>query len=362
MGSTTGKTMRERPNVILITTDQQRFDGAGIQGSPFLSTPSMDRLGREGVRFARSYCPNGVCTPSRVSLVTGLHLSRHGSYNIGVHPRGEGEYLSILLRRAGYQAHHVGKAHWHPWDDPPSREYGKVPLDQCDAPFHEFAGFETAEICVGHAGYNLTAHYGRWVERQGHDPRSFKPRFLFPHDPNGTGEIDLPVALHSGTWLAERAVRFLETRDPHRPFFLNLGFPDPHHPHLLPAEYERRIDPDAIPPPLLDLERERNAAPHLALFRDGTLQDSRFRGRFEMAGQGRASWGAYWSDLERSKATRANYYGMIHIIDDQLGTILAALDALDLARDTLVVFTSDHGEMLGITGSGRRGRSSSRGC
>src|SRR4051794_11231176 len=115
-----------RPNVIVITTDQQRYDSVGINGSVFMHTPNMDRLGREGVVFKRAYCPNPVCTPSRVSIMTGNHLSRHGSYNIGTYPTPPdySTFMSYKLREHGYRTYHIGKAHWHPWGDqnPETRE------------------------------------------------------------------------------------------------------------------------------------------------------------------------------------------------------------------------------------------------
>jgi arylsulfatase A-like enzyme len=99
-----------KPNVILITTDQQRYDSVGLYGSSFMTTPHMDRIGKEGALFRRAYCPNTVCTPSRVSIMTGLHLSRHGSYNVGTRPAGYEAFLSGILRQNGYRTHHIGKS------------------------------------------------------------------------------------------------------------------------------------------------------------------------------------------------------------------------------------------------------------
>ena len=105
----------KQPNIILITTDQQRYDSIKANGSMFMNTPHMDRLAKEGVSFRRAYCPNTICTPSRVSIMSGMHLSRHGSYNIGTTTSHYSTWISTLLREHGYQTHHVGKAHWHPW-------------------------------------------------------------------------------------------------------------------------------------------------------------------------------------------------------------------------------------------------------
>jgi len=129
-----------RPNIILISTDQQRYDSVGANGSACMDTPNLDRLAYEGVTFRRAYCPNTVCTPSRVSMMTGLHLSRHGSYNIGTILSDPSLFLSSLLRKTGCRTRHVGKAHWYPWESPSPETLGP---EASREPFADFAGFET---------------------------------------------------------------------------------------------------------------------------------------------------------------------------------------------------------------------------
>ncbi|MFD2611940.1 sulfatase family protein [Paenibacillus gansuensis] len=341
-----------RPNVILITTDQQRYDSVGINGSKFIRTPNMDRIGMEGAVFRNAYCPNTVCTPSRVSIMTGQHLSRHGSYNIGTNPPEYRTFLSHILRREGYRTHHIGKAHWHPWG---ASNAETMKPDEEGTPFQDFAGFESAEVSVGHATWGIQGHYASWLKQQGAELGSFKLKRLFQQDYNETGEWDLPSKWHSGAWLAGRAIDFLKKQQKDRPFYLNLGFQDPHHPHVLPYDFVNRVHPNAVPVPEARPEDDRNIPEHIPHFRSGTLIDSRFNGRFEMAGNGKYAWGAYYSDEHKSRMTRAYYYSMVQLIDDQLGQILSALDDLGLTDRTLLVFTSDHGEMLGDHGIGQKG-------
>lgn len=290
--------------------------------------------------------------------MTGLHLSRHGSYNIGVNPRGHPPYLSARFREAGYFSAHFGKSHWNAWGWEGSPEFmGRSPEDY-DAPFRDFSGFEEAELSIGHGNYGVAGHYHHWARERGFDPRNAKVNHLWEGDPNGTGTWNLPTALHSGQWTVERALDRLRKQrsdSDERPFFLHLGFQDPHHPHLLPEDFTRRVDPDRVPPPSPKPDEETNPPPHLELFRDGTLQDSRFRGRFEMAGQGRAAWGPYFADPEKSRLTRAHYYSLIHLLDDQLGTLWRGLEELGLWENTVILFTSDHGEMLGDHLIGQKG-------
>lgn len=345
-----------KPNILLITTDQQRYDSVGVNGSSFIRTPHMDRLGREGVSFARAYCPNTVCTPSRVSMMTGLHVSRHGAYNIGTYAHDYSGFLSHLLRDHGYRTHHVGKAHWHPWQVE-SPETASV--DEQGTPFRDFVGFDTAELSVGHAGRGgVSGHYAAWMKEKGASREQFQVNPMFADDPNGTGTWELPKSLHSGTWVAERAVQLLEQHKQHspdQPFFLNLGFQDPHHPHLLPHDYADVIDPDLIPAPDTDIAEEGRFPEQVPYFQQGGISTSRFMGKFMIGGNSDAAWQPYFSDAEKSKWTRAYYYSMVQLFDEQLGMILDALDRLGLRDSTLVICTSDHGEMLGDHAIGQKG-------
>ncbi|CAG7648022.1 Arylsulfatase [Paenibacillus solanacearum] len=342
----------DRPNIVLITSDQQRYDSIRSHGSAFMNTPNMDRLGQEGVSFRRAYCPCTVCTPSRVSMMTGQQLSRHGSYNIGTFTSDYNPFLSTYLRENGYRTHHIGKAHWHPfWVDSP--ENRKVPED--GQPLRDFAGFETAEPAIGHSTFGVTGFYEHWVRQKGFDPATLKVDRLFAEDANDTGNWNLPAELHNGHWIAERAIDFLERQDGSRPFFLNLGFQDPHHPHVLPSDFHNRVDPASIPLPEFDLERETNPAEHIPLLLDGKLVESRFNGNFVIAGNVKAPWRPYFQDEAKTRATRAYYYSMVQLLDDQLGRIMVAVDELGLRDNTLFIFTTDHGEMLGDHSIGQKG-------
>jgi arylsulfatase A-like enzyme len=344
--------MSKKPNVIIITTDQQRYDSVGINGSSFMRTPNMDRIGKEGVSFERAYCPNTVCTPARVSIMTGLHISRHGAYNIGTSAMNYSNFLSTILSNHGYCTHHIGKAHWHPWGAS-SAETALV--DEAGTPFKDFAGFDAAELSVGHNLWGVQSHYAHWLKEKGYFSKDFKFHKIFEKDANDTGIWDMPVAMHPGTWLAERAVAFLKNHDRSKPFYLNLGFQDPHHPHALPLDYKNTVDPASVPLPDIFYENEEGTVEHIEHFRKGTLLDSRFNGKYEMAGQGRCAWGEYFKNEERMELTRAYYYSMVQLIDDQLGIILEALDELNYSEDTLVIFTTDHGEMLGDHCIGQKG-------
>jgi len=109
--------MSKRPNIIVITTDQQRTDTLSCYGSTFTSTPNIDRLASEGVLFERGYCCNPVCAPSRASLFTGKNVSRHGVWNCGINLPTDEILVSHRLQQSGYKTHYVGKAHFQTWQD-----------------------------------------------------------------------------------------------------------------------------------------------------------------------------------------------------------------------------------------------------
>lgn len=341
-----------RPNIILITTDQQRLDSISAYGSRFMHTPNMNRIANEGAIFQRAYCPNTICTPSRVSMMTGQHLSRHGAYNIGTFAPDYSSFLSFLLQEHGYTTKHIGKAHWHPYesDSPES-----LPVDSDGTPFKDFVGFESAELTTGHGTWGMDSHYGAWLRKKGVDPESFSANLLFEDDYNETGEWEISVELHYGTWIAERTVEFLRQQNHSKPFFLNIGFPDPHHPHLVPFDFKERVDPETVPLPDINLSNETGTIETIPHFRAGTLPTSRFNGKYRIAGNGDYAWESYFKDKRKSRMTRAYYYSMVQLIDRQLGYILQALDDHQLSDNTILIFTTDHGEMLGDHCIGQKG-------
>jgi arylsulfatase A-like enzyme len=223
--------MAQRPNVVIITTDQQRRDSLSCYGSDFTSTPNLDRLGAEGAVFERAYCANPVCTPARASIFSGLQVSRHGTWNVGMKVPSDIPFLSHRLHDAGYGTHYVGKAHFEPFQGDSVEN-----LQQLYAEPFPYYGFDGAELSMGHTAYGFGGHYGTWVRQQigevALDALGSRSVRLAPEPWGGEGyDWALPTALHSSVWTAQRALAFLEVQSPAQPFFLAVGFQDPHHPH-----------------------------------------------------------------------------------------------------------------------------------
>lgn len=347
--------MSAEKNIVLITTDQQRYDSLGCCGGSWMHTPSIDALAASGARFSRAYCTNPVCTPSRVSTMTGKLPGRHGSYNIGTRVRTTEDFLSTRLTAAGWRTHHIGKAHFYPWDVRSEENRASYP----EEPLRDFAGFETAELTVGHTDWGVTGHYEHWLRGHGvvkgrHMPE-LQVKRLLPGDAYGTADWGLPSRLHSGWWIVERAEAFLRSLEPGRPFFLNLGFQDPHHPLAVPSDFPK-LPMDAIPPARGGYDPRLL---HLDALANGTIETSRFGGRFGIAGNQNTRWADY--PEEHKRLVRQYYYTMIELYDRQIGALLEAFRRCGQLENTIFLVTTDHGDLLFDHGIGEKGPASYEG-
>jgi arylsulfatase A-like enzyme len=352
----------EKPNIIIITTDQQRKDTLGCYGSDFIETPHLDRLAAGGVRFNRAYTVNPVCTPARFSLITGQYLSRHGALNVGMSCPETGKTLGDYLGKAGYRTHLIGKAHFQAYACPgkESVEAFNGKMDVKRPPFNgPYYGFQTIEMSMGHASYGQHGHYGQWVRSQlgkrDFDKLNFQSSPCETTFPGEAVDWEWPMELHSSKWIADRTMEFLKKRDKEKPFLLSIGFQDPHHPHCVPREYEGKIDPERVPLPKRKPGELDDKPPHFSLANRGKLKESSFGGAFGgLTGQGG------WADIESIseediQLSRSYYYTMVKIIDTQMGRIMSALENEGLMENTIIIFTTDHGELLGDHGLWQKG-------
>lgn len=300
-----------RPNILLIMTDQQRADTLGASGNDFIRTPVLDRLCREGVRFDRCYTPSPVCVPARMALLTGLLPHRNGCFDNGGRPAAGQPTLMGLLGAGGYTRRAVGKMHF----SPPRSGLG----------FEAMELSEEIPACPEIDDY-LTFLHGRGF-RHVHEPHGVRSDMYYIPQVS-----QLPAELHSTAWTAERAAAFLRAHDQSRPFFLWVSFIKPHPPFDPPVPWNKLYRTVDMPPPFRP---------------DGyrTLQT------WWMRHQNRYKYREGGPDDTLNRTLRAAYYACISFIDYQVGRILRALDATGQADRTLVIFTSDHGELLGDYGS-----------
>ena len=309
-----------RPNILLIMTDQQRYDTLGATGNPLIRTPHLDRLAAQGAVFETAITPSAVCVPARAALMTGHAPSRIHFTNNGGFLADQDDTLPALLGRAGYCTQALGKMHFK------HRPGGLV------RPWEATYGFQ----------HLILSEETRWV-RQAQDLESVSlddyDRYLQGLGLWGWDVLStigynqikpvispLPEEYGVTAWLGNLTVDWLRN---HRrePFFLFVSFVKPHPPFDPPEEWAGLYDPHQVPAPVRsprELEREN---PHYALERE------------------RRRWDLYSAKAER--ISRAYYYANISLVDKYVGQILDALDELGLRQRTYVIFTSDHGDLLG---------------
>jgi arylsulfatase len=300
------KEITTRPNVLWICTDQQRWDTIHALGNDFINTPNIDRLVAEGVACENAFCQAPICTPSRASLLTGMYASSIRACTNGNHHWAEAVPLvTKLLADAGYACGLSGKLHL-------AGCHGRVEPRPTDD------GYSVFHWSHSHRDIWPTGHaYADWVREKG----SVLGRTY-------AEKGSMPPELHQTTFCAQKAVEFIET-DWDQPWLMSVNIFDPHPPFDPPEEFRRRYDPDRVPGPRYresDLGAQRRLAD--VDFQSSPRDPESFQAREKIAA----------------------YYAMIALIDDNVGRMLEALERTGQRENTLVIFTSDHGEMLGDHG------------
>ncbi|MCL5745332.1 MAG: sulfatase-like hydrolase/transferase [Acidobacteria bacterium] len=305
---------RERMNVLLITDDQHNARNLGCYGDPFIRTPNLDRLARRGVRFSRAYSQGMICAPSRVTMMTGQYVHSHGYYgNWGAHS-ARPLWLSSYLRRNGYQTALVGKAH-----------YG---YEKTAAEFDYFRLCDRADIAPDRP---LTNDYFRMLLEHGR-PNDHDVLISQRKGVNVPFRSLLPKELSLEWWTGDVAIDFLRKRDRSKPFFAHVSFQRPHAPITPPAPYDTMYHPAEVKlPPSANEDLLNKPAEQLAAAK-------------------RSAYPYHPTDKRKLQEIMAMYFGLITSIDDNVGRVLAELDAQNLTGKTLVIFTSDHGDFSGEHG------------
>jgi arylsulfatase A-like enzyme len=320
---------QQRPNILFICTDQQRGDSLRCTGASWAVTPNLDKLASQGALFRNCYVQNPVCSPSRASLFTGKYVASHGLYANGVPLPADQKLFTRTLADAGYDCGMIGKQHLSPcdsWQTEPRRDDGYRVFEWSHGPNHRA----------------LENDYHRWLRKAQPDiyasifpDRGANENTEYGNRAKAGTPIDrVPKEAHYSHWVAERAIDFIAyPRDSGEPFCLVANFFDPHHPFGAPQEFRDKINADDIPEPnTFADELNDKPAPH--------------RAYSEKSYSGTAPGFQDYS-ADEIKEIRAQYWAMIALIDHEVGRILQALEQRGLADNTLVVFTSDHGEMLG---------------
>ncbi len=319
-----------QPNIIFLMTDQQRWDAIGIN-NPHIKTPNLDRLARQGILFNQATCQAPMCVPSRNSLMFGLYPSQLGIRSNGSHAMGDPclpcDPIPELLRKAGYQTAGFGKTHWGRTDKPIGTR-----------------GFETRVVGAKEVGIEIGAT--QYQDDEGPEGLAAYRKEVANYGPGEEGvpgyrgvSSEVPDRDHRDGYVAEKCFEFLDDGlDPSKPLFLYLSFLKPHAGLNAPKRFVDLYDINDIP----DTEQppwSEEPLTHLA-YCDQTNKFHNSR---------RIAWNEAWSKmtkLERRRTT-LHYYANCSWLDDYFGQALARLEKAGRLKNALIVFTSDHGDMLG---------------
>ena len=327
-------------------TDQQRADHLSCSGNQILKTPNLDQLANEGVRFTHAYCSNPMCMPNRATIFTGKYPSIHHVRCNGINLDSQIPTITQCLSENGYHTISIGKMHFQYSVPAYSRKskseecvldwiIGKR-SDNFPLPYY---GFNEVELTVGH-GDGVVGNYLEWIiERAPEYAEYIKKRTLntFKSIYHNT---KIPNELYQTTYITERTTNFLERYSNgnygNKPFFLFCSFPDPHHPVCPPDKYKKLYNESDIPIPstFSDFENLLNHEFLGANLRDPNFNSIVLRNTNE----------------EETKKFTAYTYATLTAIDHGVGEIIKTLKKLGLEKDTMIIFTSDHGDLMGDHG------------
>jgi len=314
-----------RPNILILMTDQQRADCMGCAGNTRIQTPSMDRIAAEGVRFAQAVTSSPLCMPARASFLCGRHVHAHGMWVNDGQLDADDDSLFRSLQQCGYYTGHIGKSHYH------TQQAGEDLRDM--EPYMHARGFDYVHETPGPWGsvafdsYLTDAWKPRGLDQRVRDDYARRREF-------GRDKAFWPSPLdtddHLDSYIGRQAVRFLEGYDQAEPFALFVGFGGPHPAWDPPQEYADMYDPADMPGAIAPTE-PGPWVPKQAAERQ----------------RSRHAEGVNPADIAKM---RAAYYGKISQIDHWMGRIFSVCEARGWMDDLLVVFWSDHGEMAGDHG------------
>lgn len=294
-----------RPNILFLMDDQHRGDCLRSDGNRAIHTPNLDRIGAEGIRFSKAYSTTPTCTPARSALLTGLAPWNHGMLHMVGMATAYPYTKPRALREAGYHTTGIGKMHYNP--------------QRADHGFHQMFLDESGRA----QSPDFRSDYRSWFYSEA------------PHlnpDATGVGFNDypsktyvLPERLHPTAWTGQTAVNFLNGYNRAEPFFLKVSFARPHSPYDPPQRFMEQYRDADLPKASVGDWAAKYAA------RSGPKDDI---------------WHGALGDAQ-VRSSRQGYYGSISFIDEWIGRILETLEKRGMLEETLIVFTSDHGDMTG---------------
>lgn len=331
--------MKKRPNIILFMADQLRYDALGCYGNTQIYTPNIDSIALNGSTFDNHFTQNPVCSPSRCSIITGRYPKNHGTRDNGVPLRDEEITFPEVLRENGYLTAAIGKMHFTTQfrpkikeeDDWPEDNYGfEVVHTTCDTKTGEYLDWLRS---FSEKDYEIVKMQG---ERKAKEDRASAA----DKDVSGPPQVypsEINPEYHQTAWTANQMIELIEKAPKDKPFFALCSFVDPHHPFDPPAPYSNMYDPDKLAEPIYQKGELEDKPPHFMRHRTGHGFSNE---KYDYQKLSKHAWGE----------VKAAYYGMISLIDDNIGRILKAIQDKGIEEDTMILFTNDHGELMGDHG------------
>lgn len=373
--------MSRRPNFIFISTDQQRADHLGCYGNSVVKTPSIDSLAAHGTLFKNFYVACPICMPNRVAILTGRMPTVNGTRHNGIPLSLDAVTFVDILRAGGYHTGLVGKSHAQNitgrdinntdifprntnGDEPPeelkdayrtkrsgpSYEAELMPLWRAkpdrDDPELPYYGYDFVRFANGHSDH-VQGHYSGWLAKHTNHPDDLRgPKNALPA-PELTApqawRTSMPEELYPTTYIAQTTMEFIDhhiDQRPDDPFFVHCSFTDPHHPFTPPGKYFDMYKPEEMPLPASFYTRDKNEPEML----------KRLRQEYENGTRAKDGPLPFCVDEDETKQILALTYGMITMVDDAVAKLVKHLQEKDLLDNTVLIFTSDHGDFMGDHG------------
>lgn len=294
----------KKPNIIILMGDQHRSDCVGAMGNKVIKTPNLDALSRDGLLFMNGYSSTPSCTPARATLLTGMSAWKNGMLGYGALALKYQYEMPVMLKQKGYYTYSIGKLHY--------------------APQRNLHGFDGAELDESGRVQSpeFISDYRKWFKETapGLDPDSTGIGWN-----EHTGKVyALDEKLHPTTWTSNQAIKFIDGYNSDQPLLLNISFARPHSPYDPPQRF-------------FDLYKDANVAfPFIgdwcARFADSPWKKD-------------ATYGNFGED--HAIESRKFYYGSISFVDEKIGEIIAELKKKGMYENSLIIYISDHGDMLG---------------
>ena len=329
----------KRPNIILFMADQLRFDAVGCYGNKEIRTPNIDKIAFDGSTFDNHFISNPVCSPSRCSVLTGRYPKNHGTRDNGIPLRDSEITFPEVLKENGYLTAAIGKMHLtsllvdkkDEHDDWPEDRYGfDIIHTTCDNKTGEYLDWLKN---VSEKDYEIVKYQGEKKIQEDKASAADKDT----SGPPQVYENDINPKYHQSTWIADKTIEIINNTSKEKNFFVFCSFVDPHHPFDPPKPYSTLYNPDNLSLPIRSEGEMEDKPPHFLK---------------HMLGKGYSNEKYDYTKLSNHEwqVIKASYYGMISLIDENIGRILKALEDKGIENDTLIIFTNDHGELLGDHG------------